>query len=78
LIRCAVYVLAMERLTNVRGVERVVEYQSNYADKSVILDGEYAIKPLRVEYLKNYRFEWEWVESSTNGKPYVLLKRRKS
>jgi len=66
----------MEAIKELPGIERVVEYETNYADKSVILTDDYVLQSFRYEYLQNLRDEWEWVESSTEGTPFVLLKRR--
>jgi hypothetical protein len=72
----AAYGVCMEAINDLPGIERIEDYQSDYADKSIILTEDYVMQSFRYEYLQNLRNEWEWVESSNEGKPFVLLKRR--
>lgn len=62
--------------SSVDGVDEVIDYQSNDADKSVLMKGEYGVQQFRVHYLNYLRDSWEWVDDSKKGKPFVLLKRR--
>jgi len=66
----------MDGVEDLPGIERIVDYQTPEADKSVILTEEYVMQSFRYEYLQNLRDEWEWVDSSKEGKPFVLLKAR--
>lgn len=59
-------------------VDRVVEYQTPEADFSVITSDWGSVKNIRVFYLKNLREDWEWVDSSSKGVGFVMLKRRKN
>ena len=63
-------------MDSISGVDEIVEYQGNYGDFSLLLDHKNTIGEVRVHYLKNLREDWEWVESSSAGKPFVILKRR--
>lgn len=55
-------------------VEKIIEYQSQLADFSVILTESGRTQNVRVFYLENLRFEWAWVENYEDT--FVLLKRR--
>lgn len=69
----------MQQLTNVTNVDcvdRVVEYQTNEADYSVILKDVYRTQRFRHYYLKNLRFDWEWVDDNDTGVSNIMLKRR--
>lgn len=57
-------------------VDRVVEYQTNEADYSVILEDGYKCQNFRVFYLKNLRSDWEWVDNNDTGVSNIMLKRR--
>jgi len=57
-------------------VDEIIDYQTAEADKSVLLNYSSDIHRYRTYYLKNLRMDWEWVDSSKKGKPFVLLKRR--
>lgn len=63
-------------LTNPDCVDRIVDYQTPEADKSILLSHETDIQTYRVYYLKHLRDEWEWVDDSKQGTPFVMLKRR--
>lgn len=73
---CDYHIRGMQGLEDLPGIERIVDYQTPEADKSVILTEEYVMQSFRYEYLQNLRDEWEWVDSSKEGKPFVLLKAR--
>jgi hypothetical protein len=57
-------------------IDGIVEYKTERADWSVLFDAEYQVQDYRHYYLKNLRWDWEYVESSLAGKPFILLKRR--
>jgi len=59
-------------------VDRVIEYQSPYADYSVILSDVGRVQQIRAFYLKEMRHDWEWVDDTDDGVGFVLLKRRSS
>jgi len=63
-------------VSDVDPVDRVIEYQSPSADVSVLMKDGYGTQNFRVYYLKQLREDWEWVDNSEKGKPFVLLKRR--
>jgi hypothetical protein len=57
-------------------VDKIIEYQSPYADYSILLT-EYGTKQrIRVYWLKHLRDEWEWVDGTDDGVGFVLLKER--
>jgi hypothetical protein len=63
-------------VTELDCVDEIIDYQSNAADKSVLLKDNYRTQRFRPYYLRNLRFEWEWVDDSDTGKAFVLLKAR--
>ena len=58
-------------------VDKIIEYQSPYADFSVLLSESGTTQPVRVFYLEHLRNNWEWVDDSSGGCGFVLLKRRR-
>lgn len=66
----------IQPIDNKDGVDKVIEYQSPYADLSVLLSEEGRTQEIRVYYLKHLRDDWEWVDASDEGVGFVLLKRR--
>lgn len=66
----------MASLTQLEFVDRIVEYQQDEADRSVILKDGYGIGPMRIHYLENMRDAWIWVGSSSKGRPYALLRKK--
>lgn len=56
-------------------VDAIVEYQSPYADYSVILSEEGRKQAIRVHYLKHLREDWTWVDGTDSGCGFVLLSR---
>lgn len=63
-------------LSDVFGVDRVVDYQRPEADKSVVFKHGQVAPEFRTYYLQHLRDEWEWVRQSEKGNGYVLLARR--
>jgi hypothetical protein len=69
---------AIRPLHNEDEVHKIVEYQSGYADYSVILDTKTSTQLIRVFYLKHLRDDWEIVDYSQNAlsHSFVLLKEK--
>lgn len=69
---------AIKPLHDMDEVHKVVEYQSGYADYSVILDTKTSTQLVRVFYLKHLRDDWEIVDYSRNAlsHSFVLLKEK--
>jgi hypothetical protein len=57
-------------------VDEIKEYQTNRADWSILFDAKWQVQDYRYYYLKNLRWDWEYVESCLTGKPFILLKGR--
>jgi hypothetical protein len=67
-----------EGVEDLDSVDRVVEYQTSYADFSAILNRASHME-VRVHYLKNLRDDWKMVdyyENKRHRSGHVLFKRK--
>lgn len=68
----------LDPLLDKDGVDEIVDYQTPFATKSIILNRKMA-QAIRVFYLQNLREDWEWVDGYWNElyeTGHVLLKRK--
>jgi transposase len=65
---------SFRELNNADEVDQIVEYQSGYADYSIILSEIGTKQFVRVFWLRYLRDEWEWVQGTDDGVGFVLLK----
>lgn len=66
----------LQFLTKLEAVKKVVKYQTQGADYSILLADTSRVQNVRVPYLEQLREDWEWVDATNKGVGTVLLKRR--
>lgn len=66
----------LRELNDADEVDQIVEYQSGYADYSIILSEIGTKQFVRVFWLRYLRDEWKWVDGTDDGVGFVLLEEK--
>lgn len=66
----------LRQLNEADEVDQIIEYQTPFADYSIILSDVGRKQFVRVFWLKHLREDWKWVQGTDDGVGFVLFQEK--